>query len=118
MLDFYGLKLCNEQTGEVERAENWKERFYHLNHSMHNYLCITRILKCLGEMELEHLKALFVRYVLHEIISEQTLYNCLNSCINYWLQVGTKNHYVHLGDNSISYNVNCLGQKLLTVVAY
>ena len=87
MLDFYGMRLKDERTGEVERAENWKERFSHLNRSMHNYLRITRILKCLGEMKLEHLKPPFVRYVLYEIISEQTLYNCLDSCINYWLQV-------------------------------
>ena len=87
MLYFYGLKMTDEKTGELDRAENWKERFHHLNHSMHNYQHITRILKCLGEMKLEHLKAPFVRYVLYEIISEQTLYNCLDSCINYWLQV-------------------------------
>lgn len=31
MLDFYGMKLVNYQTGEVERAENWRERFYNLN---------------------------------------------------------------------------------------
>ena len=87
MLDFYGLKMTDEKTGELGRADNWKERFCHLNRSMHNYLRITRILKCLGEMQLEHLKAPFVRYILYEIISEQTLYNCLDSCINYWLQV-------------------------------
>ena len=87
MLDFYGLEMTDEKTGALGRAKNWEERFRHLNHSMHNYLRITRILKCLGEMKLEHLKAPFVRYVLYEIISEQTLYNCLDSCINYWLQV-------------------------------
>ena len=79
--------MTDEKTGDLGRADNWKERFCHLNRSMHNYLRITRILKCLGEMQLEHLKAPFVRYVLHEIITEQTLYNCLDSCINYWLQV-------------------------------
>jgi len=73
MLDFYGMRLKDKETGEVERANNWKERFQHLNHFMHNYLRITRILKCLGEMQLEHLKAPFVQFFLHEIISEQTL---------------------------------------------
>ena len=54
MLEFYGIRLSDEKTGDLERADNWKERFHHLNHSMHNYLRITRILKCLGEMQLEH----------------------------------------------------------------
>ena len=69
------MRLSSEKTGDLERADNWKERFHHLqlNHSMHNYLRITRIRKCLGEMQLEHLKAPFVRYVLFEIILEQTL---------------------------------------------
>ena len=73
--------------GELERAENWFNRFQHLNHSMHNYLRITRILKCLGEFEYEHLKAPFVRFVLYEAIVEQTLKNAKNSCLNYWLEV-------------------------------
>ena len=87
MLDFYGMRLKDVKTGEIERADNYKERYSHLNHSMHNYLRITRILKCLGEMEYEHLKSPFIQFVLNEIIVEQTLYNCLQSCINYWLPV-------------------------------
>ncbi|XP_065902215.1 opioid growth factor receptor-like protein 1 isoform X2 [Dysidea avara] len=87
MLDFYGMRLKDDKTGEVERADNWKERFSHLNHYTRNHLRITRILKCLGEMEYEHLKSPFIQFVLNEIIVEQTLYNCLQSCIDYWLQV-------------------------------
>ena len=71
----------------MERADNWQDRFHHLNHSMHNYLRITRILKCLGEFRYEHLKAPFVRFVLHEAIMERTLNNTLDSCLNYWLEV-------------------------------
>ena len=74
-------------TGEIERADNWQERFRHLNHSSHNYLRITRILKCLGEMEYEHLKAPFLRFVLHEAIEEGTLDHTLDSCRNYWIEV-------------------------------
>lgn len=54
---------------------------------MHNYLRITRILKCLGEFDYEHLKAPFVRFVLREAIVEKTLKNTKNSCLNYWLEV-------------------------------
>jgi len=31
MLDFYGLKMSNVETGYIVRAANWKERFLHLN---------------------------------------------------------------------------------------
>lgn len=31
MLDFYGIELLSEETGEVKRAVNWRERFANLN---------------------------------------------------------------------------------------
>lgn len=31
MLDFYGIKLCDEETGEVKRAVHWHDRFKNLN---------------------------------------------------------------------------------------
>lgn len=31
MLGFYGISLVSEETGELERAENWRERFENLN---------------------------------------------------------------------------------------
>jgi len=31
MLDFYGIRLVNEETGELERAPNWRPRSMHLN---------------------------------------------------------------------------------------
>ncbi|XP_025086132.1 opioid growth factor receptor-like protein 1 [Pomacea canaliculata] len=87
MLDFYGMKLVDRNNGQVQRSEKWKERFHHLNHSMHNYLRITRILKCLGEMGLEHFKKPFIRFILNEAIYKGTLDRTLDSCLNYW--VGT-----------------------------
>lgn len=30
MLGFYGIQLVNKDTGEVKRAENWRERFANL----------------------------------------------------------------------------------------
>ena len=38
-------------------------------------------------MKYEHLKAPFLRFVLHEAIVEGTLDHTLDSCINYWLEV-------------------------------
>lgn len=55
--------------------------------SYHNYLRITRILKCLGEFGYEHLKANFVRFVLREGVLEGTLPNLVDSCVKYWIGV-------------------------------
>ena len=74
-------------TGEVERSQNYKDRFKNLNTSSHNYLRITRILKCLGEFEFGHYQAPLVRHFLKEAIVERTLVRTLNSCVNYWIQV-------------------------------
>jgi len=87
MLDFYGMKLVDKKTGEIGRGDNWKTRYAHLNRSFHNYLRITRILKCLGEVGLEHYKIHFVIHVLKEIYENKELLNCHESCIKYWSAV-------------------------------
>lgn len=87
MLDFYGMKLVNQETGEVSRSDNYKKRYRNLNHSFHNYLRITRILKCLGELGLEHYKMPFVEHVLNEIFEHDNLRNCYDSCVRFWVQI-------------------------------
>ncbi|XP_046567301.1 opioid growth factor receptor-like protein 1 isoform X2 [Haliotis rubra] len=86
MLNFYGMKLKDDETGELERDRDWRQRFHHLNRSMHNYLRITRILKSLGELGFEHLKAPFVRFMLKEALERKTLENTIDSCYNYWIE--------------------------------
>ena len=73
--------------GDVERSQGYAERFDNLNYSSHNYLRITRILKCLGEFGFEHFKFPLIKHLLHEAIIERTLLNALNSCVNYWIAV-------------------------------
>lgn len=86
MLDFYGLVLVNEQTGEVARNQvHYKARLKHLNHSFHNYLRITRILKCLGLVGLEHYKRPFLHHMALEIFKEKTLDNAGDSCVRFWV---------------------------------
>ncbi|KAI0228908.1 Opioid growth factor receptor-like protein 1 [Lamellibrachia satsuma] len=85
MLDFYGMRLKDELNGAIERADNWQDRFKHLNSSYHNYLRITRMLKCLGELGYERLKAPFLEFVLHEAIEHGTLSGCLDSCMHFWV---------------------------------
>ena len=52
---------------------------------MHNYLRITRILKSLGELGYEHYKLPLVEFILREALEEKTLVNCLDSCLDYWV---------------------------------
>ncbi|XP_053704258.1 opioid growth factor receptor [Synchiropus splendidus] len=85
MLGFYGIRLLNKETGEVRRAENWKERFGNLERNMHNNLRITRILKSLGELGFEHYQAPLVRFFLEETLIKKTLSSVKRSVLDYFL---------------------------------
>ncbi|XP_077073855.1 opioid growth factor receptor-like [Siphateles boraxobius] len=85
MLGFYGLQLLNRDTGEVKRAENWRERFANLERNMHNNLRITRILKSLGELGFEHFQAPLVRFFLEETLVRKTLSGVKRSVLDYFL---------------------------------
>ncbi|XP_028854696.1 opioid growth factor receptor-like protein 1 [Denticeps clupeoides] len=85
MLDFYGIQLVDEKSGAVERAANWEERFDNLNRRMHNNLRITRILKCLGTLGLEHYQAPLVRFFLEETLTKATLPNVKTSVLDYFM---------------------------------
>ncbi|XP_061591775.1 opioid growth factor receptor [Cololabis saira] len=85
MLGFYGMRLFNKDTGEVKRAENWKERFGNLERNMHNNLRITRILKSLGELGFEHYQAPLVRFFLEETLVKKTLSSVKRSVLDYFL---------------------------------
>ncbi|KAL6464449.1 hypothetical protein MHYP_G00267660 [Metynnis hypsauchen] len=85
MLDFYGIKLLNENTGVVGHAENWKERFQNLNRNTHNNLRITRILKCLGILGFEHYQAPLVKFFLTETLVEERLPRVKRSVLDYFM---------------------------------
>ncbi|RXN04239.1 opioid growth factor receptor-like protein [Labeo rohita] len=85
MLDFYGIHLVDQSTGEVARASNWEQRFRHLNRHTHNNLRITRILKCLGTLGLEHYQAPLVRFFLHETLENGNLPNVKHSVLDYFM---------------------------------
>eukprot|EP01064_Diplonema_japonicum_P018245 TRINITY_DN26925_c0_g1_i1.p1 TRINITY_DN26925_c0_g1~~TRINITY_DN26925_c0_g1_i1.p1 ORF type:complete len:238 (+),score=42.31 TRINITY_DN26925_c0_g1_i1:60-773(+) len=87
MLDFYGMALEDETTGKVVRkAEGFESCYTNLNYSFHNNLRITRILKALGEVGLEHYKPHFVKHILTEIYLHGHLTECRTSCVDYWAQ--------------------------------
>ncbi|XP_073539064.1 uncharacterized protein [Phyllobates terribilis] len=85
MLEFYGIKLLNIHTGKVTKAENWRERFENLNTHSHNNLRITRILKCLGEMGYDHLKAPLVQFFLQETLCGYHLPNVKTSALKHFM---------------------------------
>ncbi|XP_078103991.1 opioid growth factor receptor-like [Sander vitreus] len=85
MLNFYGIRLCDENTGEVERASNWRDRFDNLNSHTHNNLRITRILKCQGTLGYPHYQAPLVRFFLEETLVRKELPNVKESVLNYFV---------------------------------
>jgi len=87
MLEFYGMQLEDEGKGSIGRGPNWRERYEFLNTSMHNFLRITRILKCLGELGLDHYQAPFVEYVFKEIIHHGNLKGLFKSARDYFSAV-------------------------------
>lgn len=85
MLDFYGIKLRNKATGEVERAANWRERFDNLNRHTHNSLRITRILKCLGILGFPNYQYPLVRFFLEQTLIHGELPNVQDSALSYFM---------------------------------
>ncbi len=42
MLNFYGLRLVDMKTGQVDRHDDWHDRFQNLNYCEHNFLRISK----------------------------------------------------------------------------
>eukprot|EP00759_Apiculatamorpha_spiralis_P038729 PhF_6_TR37813/c0_g1_i1/m.56299 len=84
ILDFFGMKL-DRATGEVARSAGYTSRYQNLDTSSHNYLRITRILKCLGEMGLEHYKKPWLKFFIKEVYEHKELTNTANSLERYWI---------------------------------
>jgi len=87
MLDFYGFDLVDATLGTVHPSSNFRSRFANLNGRGHNFLRITRILKCLGEVGLEHLKAPWVECLITETFRHNYLPRIRESLANYWIPV-------------------------------
>ena len=85
MLDFYGAQLVDWKTGELARTSNYEACFDNLNARFHNYLRITRVLKWLGEMHLEHLKLGFLVFFANEAVFLKTIPRAAQSLENFWL---------------------------------
>eukprot|EP01118_Nematostelium_gracile_P000200 TRINITY_DN10198_c0_g1_i1.p1 TRINITY_DN10198_c0_g1~~TRINITY_DN10198_c0_g1_i1.p1 ORF type:complete len:126 (+),score=28.37 TRINITY_DN10198_c0_g1_i1:43-378(+) len=82
MLDFYGITLVDDVTGQLEKSTNWIDRFKNLNERSHNYLRITRILTSLGQLGFSRWKRPLVEFFEKEI-KQGNLPNC-RSALKYW----------------------------------
>jgi len=85
ILHFYGCRILDPKTGELDRHDEWKTQYRNLNSHAHNFLRITRILKCLGELGFEHYKKPFLEHFIKEIWVNKVLINCADSCEDYWI---------------------------------
>nr|XP_048297259.1 opioid growth factor receptor isoform X2 [Myodes glareolus] len=85
MLGFYGIQLKDRDKGVVCRSQNFESRFRNLNRHSHNNLRITRILKSLGELGLEHYQAPLVHFFLEETLVHNKLPNVRQSALDYFL---------------------------------
>jgi hypothetical protein len=87
MLDFYGMKLKEEEGKEIERSKGYKTQYSYLNEKWnHNFLRITRMLKSLGEFGFEEYKYNFLKFVIKEIYKKKTLNHASDACENYWIE--------------------------------
>lgn len=85
MLNFYGIRLVSEKTGEVRRFPRiWPDRFDNLNTCSHNNLRINRILTSLGELGFARYKKPLVDFFNREILENHQLPSCRHSLLNYW----------------------------------
>ncbi|GAA5890792.1 hypothetical protein JCM6882_000666 [Rhodosporidiobolus microsporus] len=73
ILAFYGLRLVSPETGELALEDSvpapdpasYLRRFQNLEYNGHNFLRITRILKCMGEFGLVQHPPAFLLFLLH-----------------------------------------------------
>ncbi|XP_030697352.2 opioid growth factor receptor [Globicephala melas] len=85
MLGFFGIQLKDRDTGRVCRAQNYQKRFQNLSWHSHNNLRITRILKSLGELGLEHYQAPLARFFLEETLVRRQLPGVRQSALDYFV---------------------------------
>jgi len=99
MLNFYGMKLVDEKTGEIARHDDERfcnERYQNLNMNFHNNLRISRIIISLGHLGFFRYKQPFIEFLTKEMEKNKKLQKCRNSLENHWKPlvygVGTKQY--------------------------
>lgn len=89
MLDFFGMELVDRETGKIGRAphalkgsENricvleglfFEGQYAFLEAHRHNYLRISRIIICLGELGFQHYQYPFLEFLVYEVFANGVL---------------------------------------------
>jgi len=85
MLNFYGIKLVNEQTGELTRnEENYKERYSNMMKHTHNHDRIRRIIRSLGQLGFARYRKPLVDYLTKECEAKYMDAHCKYSLEQKW----------------------------------
>jgi hypothetical protein len=110
ILDFFGIMLLSPKTGKLARDPNvWSGRSHNLNTSPHNYLRITRIMKSLGIVGLEHLKLPFIEFMIVEVLKNRSLERAQESLLKYWSPTLRKESDLQTAEKLVE---SILGKKL------
>lgn len=97
MLNFYGMELHVEDIVNdgsrgammrFDRTAGYEARYRNLLRRSHNFLRVTRILKCLGEIaDLERLKTPWLMFLAQEVLGQSApLGDCGDALTNYWIE--------------------------------
>jgi hypothetical protein len=73
ILDFWGMRIVSVESGEVTRSKQYRERYVNLVRNGHNFLRVTRVLKCLGEVGLEQLQLGICLHLARELRQQDSL---------------------------------------------
>mmetsp|Transcript_16162 Transcript_16162/g.22450 ORF Transcript_16162/g.22450 Transcript_16162/m.22450 type:complete len:123 (+) Transcript_16162:366-734(+) len=96
MLNFYGIVLVDEATGELARNEEiFRERFDNLLKHSHNENRIRRIIRSLGQMGFARYRKPLVDFFEDQILKKGELKKCKYSLDNEWkkaLEVNSKEY--------------------------
>lgn len=86
MLNFYGMRLVDMETGEIDRQPDyWESRYLNLRMNSHNYLRINRILASLGHLGFHKYRRPWLEYLQREITAENSLLSvCKSSLTRFW----------------------------------
>ena len=87
MLDFYGMRLVDRETGRVERSVKAQAhaRYRNLCERFHNNLRITRILKSLGLLGLQRFQVPFLCHLIREMVWNGQLHPLASSLKHFFM---------------------------------
>jgi hypothetical protein len=90
MLNFYGFRLIDDETGEISRSGDYWNRWKNFEAShTHNCMRITRILTSVGDLGYPHYRVPFLKHIIKEIFQNNQLVFTKGSLFKYWIPVCT-----------------------------